>query len=113
MADQAMPNVAGKGPTLMREVLATLKEVGGNGAADKIKALCTDRVQEMEPLVTRAYMKTVKAAEVAWECNQMAISLKNSLAAGNQAAAVETAAKLDAALDDLINKIKSFVIRMT
>lgn len=115
MAEQVMPNVAGKGPALMREALATLKEIGATqgAATEKLKALCTDRVQEMEPLVSRAYMKTVKAAETAWECNQLAAALKDSVASGNEAVVAETATKLDAAIEDLINKIKSFVIRMT
>ncbi len=119
MADQAMPNVAGKGPSLIREMLATFKEVDGNlgmvpaGAAEKIKVLCTEKGQEIEPLTSRAYMKTVKAGETAWQCSQLAIELKASVGLGNETAAMATLEKLGTELDGLINKTKNFVVRMT
>jgi len=119
MASQAMPNVAGKGPSLVREMLATFKELNGSldkvstEAAEKIKAICTDKAQEIEPLTSRAYMKTVKAGETAWQCSQMALELKESVGAGNEAAAMETLDKLGVELGDLINKTKNFVVRMT
>ncbi|MDR3554290.1 MAG: hypothetical protein P4L55_06015 [Syntrophobacteraceae bacterium] len=119
MTEQAMPNVAGKGPTLIREMLGTFKEVEGslNGlsspAAEKIRVLCTEQGREIEPLTSRAYMKTVKAGETAWQCGQMALRLKESIAAGNEAAALETVDKLGAELGGLINKTKNFVVRMT
>ncbi|MGC9196609.1 MAG: hypothetical protein ACP5IL_14330 [Syntrophobacteraceae bacterium] len=114
---EAMPNVAGKGPNLIREMLVTLKEIdlkGLSGAASgKINAVCSDKGQEIEPLVTRAYMKTVKAGETAWQCSQLALELKDSAAAGNEATALEAAGKLEVQLSDLINKTKNFVVRMT
>jgi hypothetical protein len=119
MADQAMPNVAGKGPSLIREMLVTFKEIDGslsrlsNGAVEKIKAVCVEKGQEVEPLVTRAYMKTVKAGETAWLCSQMALQLKDSIASGNEAQALETVEKLGSDLGELINKTKNFVVRMT
>jgi hypothetical protein len=119
MADQAMPNVAGKGPSLIREMLATLREIDGslnllsNGAAEKIKTVCSEKGQEVEPLVTRAYMKTVKAGETAWQCSQMALQLKDSVASGNEGLALETVDKLGVELGELINKTKNFVVRMT
>lgn len=85
MADKAMPNVAGKGPSLIREMLATFKEIDGslsglsNGSADKIKTVCSEKGQEVEPLTSRAYMKTVKAGETAWQCSQMALELKDAI----------------------------------
>jgi hypothetical protein len=119
MAEQKMPMVAGKGPSLIREMLVTFKEIEGslNGmsgaAAEKIKAVCTEQGQAVEPLTSRAYMKTVKAGETSWHCSQMALKLKDSIASGNEAAALETIDKLSAELGELINKTKNFVVRMT
>ncbi len=116
---EAMPNVAGKGPTLIREMLATFKEIDGslNGlssaASGRIKSLCSEKGQEIEPLVSKAYMKTVKAGETSWECSQLALQIKDSAAAGNEAAALEAVEKLDAELSGLIHKTKNFVVRMT
>lgn len=114
---EAMPNVAGKGPTLIREMLATFKEIDLNGlsgaALGKVSAICSEKGQEIEPLVSRAYMKTVKAGETAWQCSRLALQMKDSVAAGNEATAVEAAEKLNAELSDLINKTKNFVVRMT
>jgi hypothetical protein len=116
---EAMPNVAGKGPTLIREMLATFKEIEGglnglsSGASGKIKALCSEKGQEIEPLVTKAYMKTVKAGETSWQCSRLALQIKEAAAAGNEATALEAAEKLGADLAELIHKIKNFVVRMT
>lgn len=114
---EAMPNVAGKGPNLIREMLVTFREIDVNGlsgaASGKINAVCVEKGQEIEPLVSRAYMKTVKAGETAWQCSQLALQLKDSVAAGNEATALEAAGKLDAELSGLINKTKNFVVRMT
>ena len=119
MADEKMPNVAGKGPSLIREMLGNFKEIdtaldGLSGEATaRIKAVCVDQGLEVEPLVTRAYMKTVKAGETAWQCNQLAIRMKDSIAARNEDEALETADRLATELGDLINKTKNFVVRMT
>jgi hypothetical protein len=100
-------------------MLAALKEAEGNlggfsgASAEKIKAVTTQLGQEMEPLVPRAYIRTVKAGEIAWRCNQLALQLKDSIAAKDEGAAVETVDKLGVELGDLINKTKTFVIRMT
>lgn len=119
MADQAMPNVAGKGPSLIREMLATFKELDADlgklssAAAERIKSTCTQKGLEIEPLTGRAYMKTVKAGETAWQCSQLALGLKDSVSSANEAAAIESLEKLGTILDDLINKTKNFVVRMT
>jgi hypothetical protein len=119
MAEQAMPNVVGKGPSLVRDMLVTFKEIEGSlnglptGAAEKIRGVCLEKGQEVEPLVSRAYMKTVKAGETAWQCSQIALQLKDAIASGNEAAALENVDKLDVQLGDLINKTKNFVVRMT
>ncbi len=119
MSENAMPNVAGKGPSLIREMLATFKDMDAslNGlssaAAEKIKSLCSEQGQQIEPLVTKAYMKTVKAGETAWQCSRMALELKDFASSGDEAAALETVEKLGAELGDLIHKTKNFVVRMT
>jgi hypothetical protein len=116
---EAMPNVAGKGPTLIREMLATFKEIDGslNGlsgaASGKIRALCSEKGQEIEPLVTKAYMKTVKAGETAWQCSRLALQIKDSAAACNEATALEAVDKLSGELTELIHKTRNFVVRMT
>jgi len=119
MADPAMPAVAGKGPAFIREMLVTFKDIdvslnGLSGdAAAKIKTVCSDMGQDVEPLTSRAYMKTVKAGETAWQCSQIALKLKDSVASGNEAEALEAVDKLSAELGGLINKTKNFVVRMT
>ncbi|MGQ9920306.1 MAG: hypothetical protein ACUVRZ_03135 [Desulfobacca sp.] len=119
MAEQKMPDVTGKGPALMREMLAIFKELQDKvsglsaDAADQIKTLCNGKGAEMEPLLSRAYMKTVKAGEVAWKCKEMARELAGAVANGNEAAALETLANLQKELDGLIHTTKTFVIRMT
>jgi hypothetical protein len=119
MADKAMPNVAGKGPALIREMLEIFKNLDeglgklSNGAVEKIRSVVTEQGQEVEPLVSRAYMKTVKAGETAWQCKEMALQLKEMVGAGNEAQAIESAEKLGTELGELINKTKNFVVRMT
>lgn len=119
MAEQKMPDVTGKGPSLMREMLAIFKEIEGNlaslsgDAAAKIKTMCEGKAGELDPLLSRAYMKTVKAGEVAWHCKEMARELKDAVSAGNEAGALEILQKLEGELDALIHTTKTFVIRMT
>ena len=118
MADKKMPDVTGKGPALSREMLAIFKEIEGmNGlsadAMTKIKGTCQGKGAEMEAMLGRAYMKTVKAGEVAWQCKELAAELKDEIAAGNEAAAMEVLGKIDTDLGKLIHTAKTFVIRMT
>jgi len=119
MAEQKMPDVTGKGPALMREMLAIFKEMESKlsglspEAAGQIKTMCNGKGAEMEPLLSRAYMKTVKAGEVAWQCKEMARALEEAVVNGNEAAALETLANLQKELDGLIHTTKTFVIRMT
>ena len=60
-----------------------------------------------------AFLKTVKAGEMAWDSKEMAIGLKNAAEAGDNAKAAEIGAKLVADLNELIHRIKTFVVRMT
>jgi hypothetical protein len=118
MADKKMPDVTGKGPALSREMLAIFKEIDGmNGLSGdsmaKIKAVCQGKGAEMEAMLGRAYMKTVKAGEVSWQCKELAVDLKDAIAAGNEAGALEILGKIETDLGSLIHTAKTFVIRMT
>ncbi len=118
MAEKKMPDVTGKGPALSREMLAIFKEIDSmNGlspdAMAKIKGICQTKGAEMEALLTRAYMKTVKAGEVSWQCKELAADLKEAIAAGNEAGALEILGKIETDLGALVHTAKTFVIRMT
>lgn len=118
MADKKMPDVTGKGPALSREMLAIFKEIETmNGlsadAMGKIKGTCQSKGAEMEAMLGRAYMKTVKAGEVAWQCKELAADLKDEITAGNETGAMEVLDKIDKDLGNLIHTAKTFVIRMT
>jgi hypothetical protein len=119
MADQEKINVTGKGPAFIREALAVFKEIDGQcsglpaEAAQKIQATLSGKGLEIEPLLSRAYMKTVKAGETALSCRRLAESLKSSVNAGDEAKSLESLALLGTELDGLIHKVKTFVVRMT
>ncbi|MBI5250586.1 MAG: hypothetical protein HY912_13935 [Desulfomonile tiedjei] len=119
MADQQKPDVTGKGPAFIRETLVVFGEINGQcatlskDAAEKIKATLSSKGQEIEPLLSRAYMKTVKAGETALACRQLADLLKSSVTGCDEAKAMENLDKLGAELDGLIHKVKTFVVRMT
>lgn len=119
MATTKMPDVTGKGPSLMREMLAIFQDISNNlnglapEAATKIKELLTTKGSEVEPLLSRAYMKTVKAGEVAWQCKELARELLEKVANQNEGEALALAEQLDKELSALIHTTKTFVIRMT
>ena len=119
MADKKRPNVVGKGPALIREMVEILKEVEGKmgslsgDAADKVKTVAVDLRDEIEPIVTRAYVKTVKAGETAWDCKEMSLELKDAVDAGDNDKAKELAENIESTLAEFVNKIKTFVVRMT
>jgi len=113
------PDVTGKGPSLMRETLAIFKEIDGmcaswpGPASDKIKVALAAKAKEVEPLLQRGYMKTVKGGEISLSCKELALELKSAVEKKDEAAAQTSLDKLDAQVEDLIQKVKSFVIRMT
>ncbi len=119
MADQPRPNVTGKGPALIREALEVFNAIDGQcaslspDAAGQIKAALATKRQEIEPLLTRAYMKTVKAGETAWACKELALQLKQCVEGAQEPQALETLGKLGTELDGLTHKVKTFVVRMT
>jgi hypothetical protein len=118
MADQR-PDCTGKGPAFIREALAMFKEIDGQtaslsaDAAKEIKSTLAGKTQEIEPLLSRAYMKTVKAGETAYDCKVLAGQLKASVASGEESNALESLNKLGTELDGLVHKVKTFVVRMT
>ena len=119
MADQEKPNVTGKGPTFIREALAVFKQIDGQcaaltaDAAGKIKSTLSIKAQEIEPLLSRAYMKTVKAGETAFGCKQLADELKSCVDSGDESKALASLDKLGTEIDGLALKVKTFVVRMT
>ncbi len=119
MADQPKPDVTGKGPAFIREALDLFKQIDGQcgalsaDAAVKIKSTLSIKAQEIEPLLSRAYMKTVKAGETAYGCKQLADELKSYVGSGDETKALENLDKLGTELDGLVHKVKTFVVRMT
>jgi hypothetical protein len=119
MSEKKRPNVTGKGPALTREMLEVFKEIeAGAGslsgeAAGKINSALSEKAAELGKIIKMAYLKTVKAGEIAWDCKEMALELKESVTSGQEDKAVEILGKLTTELDDFIHKIKTFVVRMT
>ena len=119
MSDTKRPNVVGKGPAFSKEMIATFNEIkvdmGGvaKDTSDKIQTLVTDKGDELEKVVKMAYLKTVKAGEVAWDLKEMSVVLKEAIGAGDDSKALETAEQMAPQLDQFIHKIKTFVVRMT
>jgi hypothetical protein len=103
----------------MRETLAVFKDIAGNldglpaASADRIKSSLDTKAQDVEPLLSRAYMKTVKAGEVSYDCKVLAEGLQQCIQAGNETEAMDNLGKLETELDGLIHKVKTFVVRMT
>ena len=119
MVDQARPNVVGKGPGLVKEMVAVFKEIEGStgglpdNASEKIKSVLSEKGQAIELLVKMAYLKTVKAGEIAYDCKQMALELKGSIESGNEDNSLQILDKLGNAIDAFIHRIRTFVVRMT
>jgi hypothetical protein len=119
MAEQQKPNVTGKGPAFIRETLSVFGEINGQcgslsaEASEKIKTTLDTKAQEIEPILSRAYMKTVKAGETAYTCKTLADELKQSVESCNEAQALEKLDSLQTEMDGLIHKVKTFVVRMT
>ena len=119
MTEKKRPNIVGKGPVLSRELIAIFKEIQENasglsdGLAGKISSVLGEKGANLEKVVKMAYLKTVKAGEVAWDLKEETLNLKETISAGDEAKATEILEKLDSELDGFINKIKTFVVRMT
>jgi hypothetical protein len=115
MAQKERPNVTGKGPALAKEMVELFAEIisNGGGMKETLEAQLADRGADLEKILKMAYLKTVKAGEVAWDLKEMATELKDAVAAGDEAKAKELLEPLTAGTDELIHKIKTFVVRMT
>lgn len=119
MTTKKRPNIVGKGPTLSREMIAIFKEIQENTAglsddlAGKITEVLGERGATLEKIVKMAYLKTVKAGELAWDLKEEALNLKETIATGDEAKITEILGKIEADLDTYIHKIKTFVVRMT
>jgi len=119
MADKKRPNIVGKGPALTREMLEIFGDIlssTGNvsgAAADKINVILGAKGQELEKIVKMAYLKTVKAGEIAWDMKEASLEIKQAVETGDEAKAVAMVEQLESELDGFIHKIKTFVVRMT
>ncbi len=119
MTEKKRPNVTGKGPALTKEMLELFKELTQGGpklsdeAAQKMKAVLEERTQEFNKVIKMAYLKTVKAGEIAYDCKEMALEMQAAAVSGDEARAMEILETLTNDLDQLLHKIKTFVVRMT
>ena len=119
MSEVKRPNVTGKGPSLVREMFVVFGEINGslNGLGDKsagaIKSVLTEKQDALDPLIKRPFMKTVKAGEMAWDCKELSLGVKQAVEAGQEEAALAHTEKLSSELDELVNRIQTFVVRMT
>jgi hypothetical protein len=119
MSDQKRPNVVGKGPAFTREIIEMFREIkdSTNGlspeAGQQISSTLGAKADDLEKVVKMAYLKTVKAGEVAWDLKEMATDLKASIADGDESKAMEVFGQMQGDLDTFIHKIKTFVVRMT
>jgi hypothetical protein len=119
MSEKKRPNVVGKGPAFTREMIELFREIkdSTNGlptdAAQQISSTLGTKADDLEKVVKMAYLKTVKAGEVAWDLKEMATDLKASVAAGDESKSMEIFGQMQGDLDHFIHKIKTFVVRMT
>jgi hypothetical protein len=119
VAEKSRPDVTGKAPAICREMLDIFKEIEGSlgnlseEAAEKVKSVLDEKYVSLEPVLSRAYVKTVKAGETAWDCKEMALELKQTADSGDNDKALDILGRLETELDGFYNKIKTFVVRMT
>ena len=115
MSQKERPNVTGKGPSLAREIVEIFGEILSNGGSMKgmLEPQLADRGAQLEKISKMAYLKTVKAGETAWDLKEMALDLKAAVKGGDEGKAREILEPLTAEMDQLIHKIKTFVVRMT
>ena len=115
MAQKERPNVTGKGPSLARETVALIEEILSDSGdmQPMLESQLADRAAELQKIGKMAYLKTVKAGELAWDLKELSLELKQSVSAGDEAKAKEILESMTADMDHLIHKIKTFVVRMT
>jgi hypothetical protein len=115
MTQKERPNVTGKGPVLAREVVEILAEILSNSGSmkDMLETQIADRGAQLEKIGKMAYLKTVKAGELAWDLKELSLELKAAVGAGDEANVKKILETLIPDMDQLIHKIKTFVVRMT
>lgn len=119
MAEKQRPNIVGKGPALAREMLEVFTEIQGNSGnlpaavKEKITSTLSQKAAELEKVIKMAYLKTVKAGEIAWDLKEKALELKEAVAKADEAGAVAILDSMTPELDNFLHKIKTFVVRMT
>jgi len=115
MTQKARPNVTGKGPALAREVVSIVDQILSNsgGMKDMLEPQLAERAAQLEKIGKMAYLKTVKAGETAWDIKEMALELQAAVESGDEAKVKAVLEPMTANLDELIHKIKTFVVRMT
>lgn len=119
MSQKQRPNVVGKGPAFTKDIIVLFRSINEDSsglsdeAAKQIGPACAQKADELEKIVKMAYLKTVKAGEIAWDLKEMATNLKESVSAGDESKAVEIYGQMQGVLDMFIHKIKTFVVRMT
>ena len=115
MAQKERPNVTGKGPALAREIVDVIGQMLSNGGPmkEKLESQLADRGAQLEKITKMAFLKTVKAGEMTWDIKEMALELKSAVDADDQAKSDALLESVTAELDQLIHRIKTFVVRMT
>jgi hypothetical protein len=115
MTQKERPNVTGKGPSLAKEIVSIFDQIlsNGGGMKDMLEPQLAARGAQLDKIGKMAYLKTVKAGETAWDIKEMSLELQSAVEAGDEAKAKEIVETLTADLDQLIHKIKTFVVRMT
>lgn len=115
MTQKARPNVTGKGPSLAKEIASIFDQIlsNGGGMKDMLEPQLAERAAQLQKISKMAYLKTVKAGEITWDIKEMSLDLQAAVEAGDEAKAKEIVAPLTAEMDQLIHKIKTFVVRMT
>lgn len=115
MTQKERPNVTGKGPSLAREIVTAFDQILSNAGSmkDMLEPQLADRGAQLDKISKMAYLKTVKAGETAWDVKEMALELQAAVEGGDEAKAKEILEPMTAELDQLIHKIKTFVVRMT
>jgi hypothetical protein len=115
MAKKERPNVTGKGPALAREVIELIGEILSDGGSMKalLESKLAERGADLQKIVKMAFLKTVKAGEMAWDLKEMTLELKEAVAAGDEAKANGILEPWTTEMDELSHRIKTFVVRMT
>ncbi len=115
MTKKERPNVTGKGPALAREIIDLFEQILSNGGSmkDLLESKLADRGADLQKIVKMAFLKTVKAGEMTWDLKEMTLELKAAVDAGDEAKVTQILEPLTADMDELIHRIKTFVVRMT